>query len=597
MTVTQAGAINTTALIVPDLYVQIVPPSVSQINGVPSNILGVIGTAQWGPVNAPTIVGSMADYARQFGAIQARTYDMGSAVAAAVLQGANNFRCVRVTDGTDVAGSVLMNNGAVASATLGGTLTGYTAGATVAFPAAPAGGRTATGTVVGTGTLTSIVINDPGAGYVAPPVPVITPVSAGSGATASSTLAVSATGLTITSKYSGTLGNSIQAILAAGSQSGTFKISIAMPGQTSEVFDNIGLGLSGNPLLLAIAAAINNGIGGLRGPSNFVVASVGAGTGAPMVGTTGQTQTLIGGTDGVTTITGATLLGSDTTVPRKGMYALRNTQTSVALLADVADTTTFSTQVAYGLSEGTYMIGVTPAGDTIAAAVAAKAAAGIDSYTFKYLLGDWIYFNDTVNGTIRLISPQGFVAGRLANLSPEQSSLNKPLYGIVGTQKSSANLTYSSAELQQLGQAGIDVVCNPIPAGNSFGVRFGHNSSSSSTIYGDNYTRMTNYIAYTLNAGMGTFVGKLQSSQTNDPLRRQVQATLSDFFTGMQGQRQLDDFSVVCTNANNSPARIAAGYLQADVQVKYLAVVEKFIVNVEGGQTVTVNRQSVTLNS
>ena len=42
---------------------------------------------------------------------------------------------------------------------------------------------------------------------------------------------------------------------------------------------------------------------------------------------------------------------------------------------------------------------------------------------------------DQVNAAIRLVSPQGFAAGRLANLSPEQSSLNKPLYGVVGSQK------------------------------------------------------------------------------------------------------------------------------------------------------------------
>jgi hypothetical protein len=99
--------------------------------------------------------------------------------------------------------------------------------------------------------------------------------------------------------------------------------------------------------------------------------------------------------------------------------------------------------------------------------VAAKVTAAVDSYAFKYLFGDWIYWNDTVNNQIRLISPQGFVAGRLANLSPEQSSLNKPLYGIVGTQKSYQNQTYSSAELQLLAAAGIDVITNPIPAGPS----------------------------------------------------------------------------------------------------------------------------------
>src|SRR5262249_43743848 len=38
-----------------------------------------------------------------FGPIMARKYDMGTHVATAVQQGAQNFRCVRVTDGTDAA--------------------------------------------------------------------------------------------------------------------------------------------------------------------------------------------------------------------------------------------------------------------------------------------------------------------------------------------------------------------------------------------------------------------------------------------------------------------------------------------------------------
>ena len=71
---------------------------------------------------------------------------------------------------------------------------------------------------------------------------------------------------------------------------------------------------------------------------------------------------------------------------------------------------------------------------------------------------------------MRLVSPQGFAAGRLANLSPEQSGLNKPLYGIAGSQKSGApgaNLvsSYADAELQTLFQAGIDVIANPQPGG------------------------------------------------------------------------------------------------------------------------------------
>ncbi|MGZ5056415.1 MAG: hypothetical protein ACXWAT_15940, partial [Methylobacter sp.] len=299
-----------------------------------------------------------------------------------------------------------------------------------------------------------------------------------------------------------------------------------------------------------------------------------------------------GGTDGATTITGSVLMGVDT-VPRKGMYALRNTNTSIAVLADCDDTTTFTNQVAFGLSEGIYMIGVTPAGDSISTAVTNKSSAGIDSYAFKYLFGDWCYFNDTVNNQIRLISPQGFVAGRLANLSPEQSSLNKPLYGIVGTQKSYQNLAYSSAELQTLGLAGIDLITNPIPAGNMFGVRFGHNSSSNPVIHGDNYTRMTNYQAYTLNAGMGLFIGKLQGSRPDDPTRRQAAATISAFEEAQVQQNMIDSYSVVCDLSNNPLDRQALGYMQADVKVRYLSVVEYFLINIEGGQSVQITRKSV----
>lgn len=505
MPVVQQGSINTTALIVPDLYVQIVAPNVALLNGVPTNILGVVGTAQWGPVNAPAIVGSMADFARQFGAIQARKYDLGTQVAAAVLQGANNFRCVRVTDGSDVAASAAIQTNCI----------------------------------------------------------------------------------TITGKYTGTLGNSIKINIANGSQANTYKAVISMPGVVPEVFDN--LSGSGNALWVAMANAINNGQGGLRGPSQMVVAAAGAGVAAPTLAETALT----GGTDGATTISGTVLIGQDT-VPRKGMYALRNTGASIGVLADCDDTTTFTNQVAFGLSEGVYMIGCTPAGDTIANAVSTKATAGIDSYAFKYMLGDWVYFNDTVNNQLRLISPQGFIAGRLANLSPEQSSLNKPLYGIVGTQKSYQSLNYSAAELQALGQAGIDVITNPVPGGNYFGARFGHNSSSNAVTNGDNYTRMTNYIAYTLNAGMGQYIGQLQSKT----VRRNAAATISSFCDGMWQQNMIGNaqgtmpYSVQIDDANNPQSRVALGYMQADVKVQYLSVIEKFLINVEGGQSVVISRQS-----
>ncbi len=127
MPIVQQGSINTTALVVPDLYVQIVPPQNLVLNGVPTNVVGVVGTATWGPVGQPVVTGTMADYARTFGPILPRRYDMGTQVATAVQQGAQAFRCVRVTDGTDAAAQVTLPGStltftALYTGTLGGQI-------------------------------------------------------------------------------------------------------------------------------------------------------------------------------------------------------------------------------------------------------------------------------------------------------------------------------------------------------------------------------------------------------------------------------------------------------------------------------------------
>src|ERR1700712_4687536 len=117
MPIFQQGSLNTTALTVPDIYVQIVPPQ-PQINGVPTNIMGIVGTAIWGPVNSPTIASNPADFALQFGNMQNRKYDLGPPLSSASLQGAANFRIVRVTDGTDAAASVNLTQAGAATASV-----------------------------------------------------------------------------------------------------------------------------------------------------------------------------------------------------------------------------------------------------------------------------------------------------------------------------------------------------------------------------------------------------------------------------------------------------------------------------------------------
>ena len=126
-------------------------------------------------------------------------------------------------------------------------------------------------------------------------------------------------------------------------------------------------------------------------------------------------------------------------------------------------------------------------------------------------------------------------------------------------------------------------------------MRGGHNGSSNAATNGDNYTRLTNYIAATLAAGMGQYVGQV----VNASLFRRIRATQLSFLQGMLSQGLLGStdgslpFSVVCDSSNNPLARTGLGYVQSDAQVRYQAINEKFIVNVEGGQTVQVQRQIV----
>jgi hypothetical protein len=506
------GALNTTALIVPDLYVQIVAPQSLLLNGVPTDTLGVVGTASWGPVGEPTIIGSMSGYAAAFGPVMARKHDMGTQVATAVQQGAANFRCVRVSDGTDTAASV---------------------------------------SLLGAVTFTAI--------------------------------------------YTGSFGSEMTVNLSAGSAANSWRLTVAFPGQSPEVFDNIAG--TGTAFWNNLASAVNAGSGALRGPSQLVVATVTSSSATPLAGTY-PFSAGTPGTDGAGGVTAETLVGVDT-LPRAGMYALRGQACALALLADADDPTTWSAQVAFGLSETIYMILTGPAGDNITNATTVKATAGIDSYAAKLMFGDWVYWYDQANALTRLVSPQGFVAGRLANLSPKQSSLNKPLYGVVGTQKSGqpggvTATTYATADLSALLSAGIDVIANPQPGGSYWGVRGGHNSSSNAATNGDNYTRLTNYIATTLSAGMGKYVGQL----VNATLFQNIRATLLAFLNGLLGQGLLGStdgslpFAVVCDVSNNPPSRTGLGYVQADVQVTYQAINEKFIVNVQGGQTVQISRQT-----
>lgn len=483
----QAGTLNTTALVVPDLYVQIAQPQSLALSGVSSSVMGVVGTASWGPVGKPLVCGGMGDYVLAFGPKQALPTDAGMAVDIAMQQGARDFRIVRVTDGQD---------------------------------------RAATATL---------------------------------------------DGVSVTAVHTGSAGNAISIGVSATSNGYALVVSHALMGvraYTGSDWVTLSTAIRADASALVIVE-LPDAVPALQ------VAHV----------------VLAGGMDGGVPETVA-FLGTDN-VAWSGMYALRGQGCTVAVLAGLTDSASLTTQAAFGLSEGVYMIAAGQAGQLLEDAIAAKIGAGIDSYALKLMFGDWIWWSDDTNG-LTLVSPQAFVAGKLAALSPERSSLNKALSGIVGTQKAGlagGSTTYSSAELEALFESGIDVICNPSPGGAYWAVRCGHNTSSSVTTRGDHYTRLTNYLSASLAGGMGSYVG----SVINDSLFGDIRATLLGFLSSLVSQGILGvtggqlPYAVVCDASNNPQVRIASGYVQADVQVQYQGINEKFIINLQGGSTVVVS--------
>ncbi|WP_068170956.1 phage tail protein [Neokomagataea thailandica] len=483
----QAGALNTTALTVPNLYVQIAQPQALSLAGAVSSRLGIVGTASWGPVGVPVTLGSMADYAAAFGPKQKRITDAGVALNIAAMQGASVFSVVRVTDGSDSA----------ATATLEGV--------TLQAVCTGAAGNAINAAVTVTGSGFALSVSHP--------------------------------------------------VLGSASYAGEdwFSLETAV-GQDLSALVKIILPATVPALAVGNVVLSGGGDGGVPSASACV------------------------GQDGVV---------------RTGLYALRGQGCSVGLVQGVTDSTLWAAQAAFGASEGIYMITSTQVSDTVSNAVAVKAASGVDSVALKVMFGDWLYWNDDTYGMM-LVSAQAFAGGMLAALSPEQSSLNKPLAGVIGSQKAGLNggsTSYSTAELSTLFTAGLDVICNPAPGGAYWAVRCGHNSSSKSVINSDAYTRLTNYLAASLAGGMGRYVGQV----INDTLFGDIRATLLGFLSSLLGQGILGrqggvlPYSVVCDATNNPQARTALGYVQADIAVRYQGINEKFVVNLQGGSSVSVS--------
>lgn len=498
----------------PGLDVFIVPPKSIAINGIATNILGYVGVASWGPVNAPMVIGDAAASDAQLGAPLVRSHDLATAIKYVALQeGVTAIAAVRVTDGTDTAATVQIMD-------------------------------TAT-----------------------------TPVA----------------GLTLTAKYTGSVGNSITAAVSTGTASGSYKLTVQRAGYTPEVFDN--LSGTGAALWAAMAGAVNNGQNGVRGTSGLVVAVADASTATP---NTTATYTLAGGTDGASAVTDTQLVGTDG-ISRTGMYALRGSFASNLCLIDHSTSTNWPAILAFGTEIGAYGH-VAPAPSTTAAATATElSTAGVDGYGLKVLVGDWVYIYDAENGVQRMISPATVSAAKSASLIPAQGNLNQRCGSVIGTQRSATQIPYSDAEIAAVYADRLDLIANNSPGGQYYSCRTGVNCSSNAIERDDTFTKMNNYLAFSLaGTALGAVVGKPQTAN----LRLEAKTAVDDFLMGTYQQGWIGDpdnpkasgaFAVVCNSSNNPTSRVVLGYLQLDATVKLFNTVRFFNVNLQANGAVSVS--------
>lgn len=660
MQIYQSGQLNLAGALPPGVYTQVVaPPPV--VAGIATNGLGSVGVASWGPVNSPVIVGSPQAASLTLGPLTNRKSDLATAMAVYFGMGQTNNVSVRVTDGTDTAATAALKDGAAAT---GVTLTGFYTGsvgntlaATMAAGTKPA---TFKCTVALPNFLSEIYDNlgvgvipgavTPGTGYTSvPAVAVNAPqVAGGVQAVIQATLKVLSANITGGGASGGTgyvtndtitLPNGVVltvtaasgvitalAVTNAGSLAGgaaptnpqaviqtsgvgtgalintiwclgTPNVVQSGSGYTSATATLTGGAGTGGAITLGVGCwsnlvtAINQGQSGVRGPSQLVVATIGTSAAAPALATAAFT----GGTDGAAGVTDATLVGSNSTPPT-GMYALQNAGVLTGNLVDHSTSSQWSTIAQFGILYGIFFAGQGSPGQSIQTVAALLATAGVDNYSFKNLVGDWVYWLDTVNNVQRLLGPATFWAPMRANMAPNQSTLNKPVSGIVGTQRSVQSVQYSSAEALAASQGRLDYLANPAPGGNYFAFQTDKNCSTYAATDSEAYTAMTNFLALTLGTNFGWVIGNPQTTDLRAAVNDAITGFLMNLWLNLGYIGDVNNpgkvpFSVETDAGNNPDSQVAVGLMQTLVKVKYESIVRVFVISLQGGSTVTVTNQ------
>jgi phage tail sheath protein FI len=392
--------------------------------------------------------------------------------------------------------------------------------------------------------------------------------------------------MTLNAATPGTWGNSLIAVVAAGTITGTNKITLQY-GNETEVWDNLIIQQPTTPITGAVLASSIFGVGG---KSKLATATFPA-TADTSAWATG-TFALTSGTNG-SVPTPADYVGGNTGGVKTGISALDSANINIILCAGQSDPTinnaliaNCQTIVQNGGVPRTAVI-TFPQGTAISGLQTLVTSFDTDQAEAAY---PWQQILDNVTGLTTLVSPLGFFAGRLAQLKPQESTGNKPINGTIGIDPA---VSIGPSELNTLASLQINVVGVPTPAG-PIGIRGGFNLSKSSGSNQLYVRRMNDYIDELVASVGGQFV---DDPVTTD-LMRQVGQVVDNILYPMKNpnapqDQMIQDYTINCSNSNNPSTSMKQGKLICDYAVQLLNM-DRFMIfrtQISNGVVIKSNQQ------
>jgi len=365
---------------------------------------------------------------------------------------------------------------------------------------------------------------------------------------------------------------------------------------SAQTWNNIvGYSAANGPFVAATfqtnALAALNGTASGQVPDPYFVYTAGSSATTPQVGVAFAAS---GGTNGDSGVTDTTLVGTVTGSTLKGMQAATGLiWGSQLVLADFTTAALFAAVAQFANVEGADGWSTFASGTDYITAIANKTSNTMSDDNMNVIM-DWAYVFDKYQKAQILVSPLGKAAGIVASLDPFAYPGNKPQDGAEGI-SSTERLAKGAIGISERGQRESNNI-NWLDYDNGKWVLAHGLTSAGRQI---NEIRAQKYIMYRAGQIAKLYQGgdvestvPFAQADENDA-RKQLYTALLGLQTELQGK--VSSMGIILNDSNNSPASLAAGFLNFELDVTTRAGVQYIIGATKVGNAVKVTAPPLPL--